>query len=45
MSPLNIPVVTHIHGLAVRPTLDGNPMAWVGKGGETGIAFQSLLNG
>ena len=33
MSPSNIPVVTHIHGLMVRPTLDGNPMSWMGKGG------------
>jgi hypothetical protein len=45
MSPKNIPIVTHIHGLVVRPTLDGNPLAWMGKGGEVGPAFQSLLNG
>ena len=31
MSPANIPVVTHIHGMEVRPVLDGNPMAWMGK--------------
>ena len=29
----NIPMVTHVHGLEVRPTFDGNPMSWLGKNG------------
>jgi FtsP/CotA-like multicopper oxidase with cupredoxin domain len=45
MSPSNIPIVTHVHGLEVRPSLDGNPLAWLGKGGEVGLAFQSLVFG
>ena len=45
ISPLNIPFVTHIHGLEVRPAFDGNPMAWLGKDGKIGTAFQSLLKG
>ena len=39
----NIPIVTHLHGLEVRPTLDGNPMSWQGKNGQVGPAFQSIL--
>ena len=45
MSLSNIPFVTHIHGLEVRPAFDGNPMAWLGKLGEVGPAFNSLLLG
>ena len=39
ISPTNIPVVTHIHGLEVRPTFDGNPMSWMGKEGVLGLGF------
>ena len=27
----NIPMVTHLHGLEVRPTFDGNPTSWIGQ--------------
>jgi hypothetical protein len=45
MSLNNIPVVTHVHGMEVRPSLDGNPLAWLGPAGEVGVAYQSLLFG
>ena len=45
MSPSNIPVSTHVHGMEIRPALDGNPLAWMGRKGEVGTAFQSLLHG
>ena len=45
LSSRNIPIVTHIHGLEVRPTLDGNPLAWLGKHGRTGPGFLSILQG
>lgn len=34
----------HIHGLEVRPSFDGNPMAWMGDKGAVGVGFTSLLD-
>jgi FtsP/CotA-like multicopper oxidase with cupredoxin domain len=34
----------HIHGLEVRPSFDGNPLAWMGRDGAVGVGFTSLLN-
>ena len=45
MSLTNIPLSTHVHGLEVRPTFDGNPMSWIGKGGKLGLGFESILKG
>lgn len=42
ISPSNVPQVVHIHGLEVRSSFDGSPLAWMGKGGAVGPAFQSL---
>lgn len=38
-----IPMSTHIHGLQVRPTFDGNPLSYLTKDGNIGLGFQSLL--
>ena len=34
-----IPMVTHIHGLEVRPTFDGNPLSWIANEGELGVGY------
>lgn len=38
----NWPASTHIHGLEIRPTFDGNPLSWVGNSGSRGIGAMSL---
>lgn len=38
----NWPTSTHIHGLEIRPTFDGNPLSWVANSGLKGIGAMSL---
>jgi spore coat protein A len=37
-------MVAHVHGLEVRPSFDGNPLAWLGKNGKVGMGFTTLSN-
>lgn len=37
-----IPMTSHIHGLEVRPTFDGNPLSYVTSNGNVGLGYQSL---
>lgn len=38
-----MPTTTHIHGLEVRPTFDGNPMSSMNMQSQFGVGYQSML--
>ena len=38
------PVSTHIHGLEVRPSFDGNPVSWFTNNGTVGVGYMDLKN-
>jgi FtsP/CotA-like multicopper oxidase with cupredoxin domain len=42
ISTSNWPTTTHVHGLEVRPTFDGNPLTWVSNNGTRGEGAMSL---
>jgi hypothetical protein len=29
ITPKTWPMVTHLHGAEIRPTMDGNPLSWI----------------
>jgi hypothetical protein len=40
----NWAVTTHVHGLEVRPTFDGNPLSWISNSQNRGVGAFSIEN-